>query len=450
MAALQRPTVQPMGWDAVLGLGATGVSVVRHLRAQGREVVVFDTRPQPPGLEALRATAPEVPVVTGPWQAPALREAARLVVSPGVAVSHPAIRAASEAGCEVLGDIELFVRAARAPVIAVTGSNGKSTVASLIAHLASRAGYRMPAGGNLGPPALELLGGEVPDAYVLELSSFQLETVHALHAQAAAVLNLSPDHLDRYPDLAAYAAAKARIYTGAQWRVVNRDDAGAAALAQGSETTGFTLGEPRPGDYGMRRIRGRPWLARGEVPLWAAADMRLEGRHNWANALAALALLEGLGVDPRGAVAGLADFRGLPHRMQWVAERDGVVWYDDSKATNVGAAVAALEGVGRPVVWLAGGQGKGQRFDALGPVAARHVRRAILFGEDAQAIADAVGGHVPVERQADLEAAVAAAARVARPGDAVVLAPACASFDQFEDYADRGKAFAQAVREVLR
>ncbi len=449
MATSQAVATLAAGVDAVIGLGVTGLSVVRHLRGQGRPVVVFDTRPHPPGLDALRKDGLGVPVVTGPLEADVLAKAGRLIVSPGVPLAHPAIQAARRAGREILGDIELFARSAAAPVIAVTGSNGKSTVVSLVAHLATQAGLRVPAGGNLGTPALELLHGPAPDAYVLELSSFQLEAVHDLRPAAAVVLNLSPDHLDRYADLQAYAAAKGRIYTHARRRVVNRDDPAAAGLAGPDAGPGFTLGTPSGTDYGLREAAGRLHLARGGTPLLDVDGLRIRGRHNWANALAALALLDAVGVEPQTVVSGLREFSGLPHRMQWVGERGGVVWYNDSKATNVGAAVAALQGTGRPVVWLAGGQAKGQRFDALAPVVARHVRHAILFGEDAGAIEKALNGVVTVERVPDLSAAVAAAKHRARPGDAVVLAPACASFDQFRDFAARGEAFVAAVREVL-
>ncbi len=439
----------PERFDAVIGLGATGLSVVRHLRGRGRPVVVFDTRQAPPGLPALRAAHPQVPVFTGALDAGLLRRARRLVVSPGVPLATPAIRAAAEAGREVIGDVELFARTARAPVLAVTGSNGKSTVTTLVARLAEAAGLEVRAGGNLGTPALDLLGDAEPALYVLELSSFQLETVESLRPAAAVVLNVSPDHLDRYAGLEAYAAAKARIYRGARWRVVNRDDPRAAALAGPEAEVGFTLGTPRGGDFGLSRSAGRLWLARGEARLWPVDRLRLRGAHNHANALAALALLAGVDVAPEDVVEALAAFPGLAHRMQWVAEQDGVVWYDDSKATNVGAAIAALEAAGRPVIWLAGGQGKGQRFEALAPVAARHVRHAVLFGEDADAIEAGLAGVVPVLRVADLSAAVAEAGRLARAGDAVVLAPACASFDQFEGFAQRGEAFARAVRRVL-
>jgi len=432
----------------IVGLGATGAACARFLARRGEPFSVVDSRRAPPQLDELRARHPGVDVELGPFDVGRLARAECLVVSPGIAVSEPAIAAARKAGVECIGDIELFARAVDAPVIAVTGSNGKSTVTAWVAELLDTAGRDVRAGGNLGPPALDLLAadGAAPDCYVLELSSFQLETTHSLRPLAAAILNLSADHQDRHAGMAEYAAAKARIYRGAATVVVNRDQPAVARLAPaGAAVRGFTLGEPANDDFGVRRIDDRDWLVRGAERVWPADGLSLPGAHNRANALAALALVDAAGVPLDQAAPGLGSFRGLPHRMQWVASRDGVDWYNDSKGTNVGATAAALAGMERPVVLIAGGEGKGADFTPLAEVVAGRARAVVLFGRDAPLIADALADSAPVEVVADLATAVERAAALARTGDCVVLSPACASFDQFRDYAERGEAFVRAV-----
>lgn len=445
MAATSNRRMPP---TLIAGLGETGLSLVRYLERQGEPYEVVDSREQPPGLATLQRDWPQARVCLGRFDRARFRRAARVLVSPGVALDEPALVAARAAGVECIGDIELFARAADAPVIAITGSNGKSTVTELVAAMLREAGLSVRTGGNLGPPALDLLLADAPppDVYVLELSSFQLETTYSLTAAAAVVLNFSADHLDRYPGVAAYAAAKARIYAGAQAAVVNRDDPAAAALCRDTATAiGFTLSEPADDDLGVIEHEGEAWLARGRTPLWPAARVALPGRHNRANALAALALLAAVGVDPARGAPATATFSGLPHRMQRVAEIAGVTWYDDSKATNVGATVAALSGCSEPVVLIAGGDGKGADFTPLAAAVARHARAVVLYGRDAPRLAEAIGTAVPVVCVADLPAAVARAAVHAEPGDSVLLSPACASFDQFRDYRARGEAFAAAV-----
>ena len=436
----------------VVGLGETGLSLARYLERQGEPFEVVDSRADPPGLEALRQQCPQARITLGPFERARFRRAQRVLVSPGVSLADPALVAATAAGAECVGDIELFARAADAPVIAITGSNGKSTVTELLAAMLRHAGRDARTGGNLGPPALDLLAGDgpAPDFYLLELSSFQLETTTSLRPAAPVVLNLSADHLDRYPGMAAYAAAKARVYSGARAAVVNRDDRAAAALARSvAPAYGFTLGEPAAGDLGVREHAGAPWLADGPKVVWPCARIALPGRHNRANALAALALAKAVGVDPAAAAPALEEFAGLPHRMQRVASAHGVTWYDDSKATNVGATVAALAGATEPVVLIAGGEGKGADFSALAAPVAEHARAVVLYGRDAPLLARALGDAAPVNRVADLDAAVARAAQLAEPGDSVLLSPACASFDQFRDYRERGAAFAAAVRRRL-
>jgi UDP-N-acetylmuramoylalanine--D-glutamate ligase len=435
----------------VAGLGATGLSVARYLAARGEIFAVVDTRAAPPGLAALAAECPEVPVFLGALDAVLLARATRIILSPGLALAEPALAAAVAAGVEIIGDIELFARAAQAPIIAITGSNGKSTVTELVGAMAVTAGRRVAVGGNLGTPALDLLDDAVK-LYVLELSSFQLETTLALGAEVATVLNISPDHLDRYPDLAAYRGAKQRIFRGARHLVWNRDDPQSAPLNSiRASRSSFGLGPP-PGDgFGLVTKGEREWLAFDTTRLMPADEIGLQGRHNIANALAALALGQAAGLPMASMLSALRHFTGLPHRCQRVLERDGVTWIDDSKATNEGAAVAAIQGLAGAapnLIWIAGGQGKGQTFAALAAALPGRVREALLLGEDAHRIETAISGRVPVTRVASMAAAVAAAHAAARPGDCVLLSPACASFDMFANYADRGDQFARAARAL--
>ena len=442
----------------VVGAGATGLSCVRHLLAQGVAVRVFDTRPIPPGLAQLRQLVPIGDLYLGDWPAAAFAGVDEIIVSPGVGLDAPALVDAAARRVPLLGDIELFARAVTRPVLAITGSNGKSTVTTLVGEMLAHAGRAVAVGGNLGTPALDLLTGPLPDAYVLELSSFQLERTAGLRPAAACVLNLSPDHIDRHGSFAAYAAAKARVLNGAAVAVLSRDDAAVAALAGGLAATQpvvwFGLGAPTgEHDFGLLDRDGAPWLARGSEALLPAAALRLPGRHNLVNALAALALVDALGVPLAAALPALRDFAGLPHRTQWVAERAGVAWYDDSKGTNVGATLAAIDGLAptRPsdrLVLILGGQGKGQDFAPLRGGLAAHGRAAVLIGQDAAAIARTLGDAVPVHHAVDMNAAVAAAADLAEPGDGVLLSPACASFDMFSGYAARGEAFVSAVRAL--
>jgi UDP-N-acetylmuramoylalanine--D-glutamate ligase len=442
----------------VVGAGVSGLSCVRHLLAQGANVRVLDSRLQPPQLAEVRALLPAQAIFLGDWPAAAFASVDEIVVSPGVSLEEPALAAAAARGLPLLGDIELFARAATRPVVAITGSNGKSTVTTLVGDLLAGTGLKVAVGGNLGTPALELLTGPQPDAYVLELSSFQLERTASLAPAAACVLNLSPDHIDRHGCFAAYAAAKARVLHGAAVAVLNRDDAAVAALADGlavgQRVVWFGLGAPRgASDFGLVDRDGALHLARGNEALLPASALRLPGRHNIANALAALALVDALGVPLDKTLPALAAFTGLPHRTQFVAEHAGIAWYDDSKGTNVGATLAAIAGLAptRPsgrLVLILGGQGKGQEFAPLRAALAAHGRGAVLIGEAADAIAAAIGDAVPCQRAADMSGAVTAAAALARPGDGVLLSPACASFDMFSGYAARGAAFACAVQAL--
>jgi UDP-N-acetylmuramoylalanine--D-glutamate ligase len=435
----------------VVGLGKTGLSVVRYLLRQNVPVAIVDSREQPPGLDALRKELPvDAALFLGSFQEEAFERAERIVVSPGVSIKEAPIAAAAARGVPVIGDIELFARVARAPVVAITGSNGKSTVTTLLSAMAQHAGRRVRTGGNIGVPALELISDSEPDLYVLELSSFQLETTHSLKPAAAVVLNVSADHLDRYPDLEAYSSAKQTVYRGASVQVVNTDDPRVLALADaGRRQLRFTLGEPAAGEFGVRDYQGSPWLARGTERIMPVSAIRMAGHHNVVNVLAALALGDaiGLGLDPM--IEAINEFRGLPHRMQLIAEHAGIRWYDDSKGTNVGATLAAIDSAEGSVVLIAGGDAKGADLKPLAAALQAKGRAAVLIGKDAALLQAVLQDHVPVTRATDMTQAVALAAGMAQPGDSVLLSPACASTDMYRNFEERGEVFIRAVREQV-
>ena len=435
----------------VLGLGDTGLSVATWVKREGGEVRVADTRSAPPRKKDL---ADELH--TGKFRVSLLKDIDLVCVSPGLSLQEEILQAAIAKEIPVIGDIELFAWAVRgnstAKVLAVTGTNGKSTVSALTGHLLRTAGVDAEVAGNIGPPALDALmkrGKRPPVAWVIELSSYQLETTWSLEPDAAAMLNLSEDHLDRYAGLAGYAAAKARVFMGEGAQLLNRCDSASMALAiPGRTQITYGLDSPAmPEDFGIVKAAGRDWLARGTERILALEDLPLTGAHNAANALAACALAHLAGAPLAALAQGLRSFRGLPHRMQRVALRHGVEWLDDSKGTNVGATVAALNGLARKAVLILGGEGKGQNFAPLAPAVRAHAKHVLLIGRDAALIGNAIAGAgVPVEHGASLDAVVARAAQLAIGGDAVLLSPACASFDMFRDYKHRGEAFAAAVK----
>ncbi|MCU7805508.1 MAG: UDP-N-acetylmuramoyl-L-alanine--D-glutamate ligase [Candidatus Thiodiazotropha sp. (ex Lucinoma annulata)] len=441
------------GKTLIVGLGVTGLSCVRHLAAQGVSLAVTDSREQPPGLEALRKEFPDMALFLGGFQPEAFQAASQLVVSPGISLDEPLIQAAREQGIEIVGDVELFARAVKAPVVAITGSNGKSTVTTLLGEMARMAGVRVAIGGNLGEPALALLD-EAVELYVLELSSFQLESTWSLTPTAAVVLNISPDHMDRYRDVDAYASVKATLYDGTEVTVINRDDPRVAGMAnQQATTVGFTLKTPSGSDFGLHERDGVSWLSEGHTPLMPVSELRIPGRHNVANALAALALGSAVGLPQNDMLAALRSYSGLPHRTQWIADKRGLRWYNDSKGTNVGATVAALEGLhpdsgASRSILIAGGECKDADFSALAPVVERTARAVILIGRDASLIESALIGHCPLMHATSLTEAVQQAVEFAQPGDRVLLSPACASFDMFKDFEARGEAFIQAVEAL--
>lgn len=443
----------------VVGLGATGLSVARFLSARNEPFVVVDSRQQPPALAQLKALLPEVRTELGRLDSDTLCAADELIVSPGLPLDTPALVEAANAGVRISGDIALFARHARAPIVAITGSNGKSTVTTLLGEMAQLSGKNVGVGGNLGTPALDLLDDE-RDLYVLELSSFQLESLDSLGAEVATVLNVSPDHMDRYATIHDYHRAKHRIFKGARQVVVNRDDILSQPLI-GNKVNTWTFGLSKPdfGGFGLLDHQGEPWLAFEFEPWLALRELRIKGSHNIANALCALALGHAIGLPQKVMLDALRVFPGLAHRCQHVAQRDGVTWIDDSKATNIGAMLAAVEGLSGDVgvkntktnphiILIAGGQGKGQDFSVLPPALIGRVKYLVLMGEDAGQIGQVVDGSVPYQYANSMAAAVAAAAELALAGDTVLLSPACASFDMFSGFEARGRCFADAVRAL--
>ncbi|MCD5987341.1 UDP-N-acetylmuramoyl-L-alanine--D-glutamate ligase [Pseudomonas sp. CDFA 553] len=436
----------------IVGLGKSGMSLVRFLASRGVSFAVADTRENPPELATLRRDYPQVDVRCGELDVEFLCRANELYVSPGLALATPALQQAAARGVKLSGDIELFARYAKAPIIAITGSNAKSTVTTLVGEMAAASGKRVAVGGNLGTPALDLLSDDV-ELYVMELSSFQLETTDQLGAEVATVLNISEDHMDRYSGLPAYHLAKHRVFRGARQVVVNRQDVLTRPLiGEGLPCWTFGLNKPDFHGFGLREEDGEKYLAFQFDNLMPVRELKIRGAHNQSNALAALALGHAVGLPMDAMLSSLRTFGGLEHRCQWLRERNGVSYYDDSKATNVGAALAAIEGLGADIdgklVLIAGGDGKGADFSGLRAPVAANCRAVVLIGRDAELIAQALGDGVELIRVATLEDAVLRCADIAQAGDAVLLSPACASFDMFKNYEERGRLFAQAVGDL--
>jgi UDP-N-acetylmuramoylalanine--D-glutamate ligase len=435
--------------DLVVGLGATGLSVARYLRRNGGCAIFYDSRDEPPGIDELEAIWPGAEVLSGDTRLP--DRIARIIASPGVADSNPLLVRAQKKKLEVVSDIELFARAASAPMVAITGSNGKSTVTTLLYHMCCADGRDTLAGGNLGEPALDLLQQDRPDVYVLELSSFQLHRTRELPAEVAVLLNVSPDHLDWHASEDEYRNSKYRIFREAEAAVVNRvDDVALAAVKHCKRVISFGTDEPAVGQYGLRIVDDETYLACGEKPLLSVRDLAMYGLHNQLNALAALAAGDLLGLEMAAMLQVLVEFPGLPHRMQFVARVAAVDYVNDSKATNVAAAVAAIESVDTMLVLIAGGDGKGSDFTDLATAVEDKLRCAVLIGADAESIAHALDTVMPVHFAENMGAAVSMACGCAEADDTVLLAPACASIDQYANYMARGNAFRDAVGALQR
>ena len=437
----------------VLGLGDTGLSALRWLNTQGACLSVADTRANPPGIDVVKSELPQVHIYSGAFTPAIFSNIDLIVVSPGVPVSEPEIQAALQRGLPVVGDVELFAqyRPQAAKVIAITGANGKTTVTTLVGEMCKAAGLKTIVAGNIGLPVLDTLAMDAPDVYVLELSSFQLETTTSLHVNAATMLNLSEDHMDRYAGMQDYAVAKAHIFYHADLQVLNRDDAWSMMMARpklAQVTFGLDLDDGEQG-YGLRQDDGGTWLVDGEKELINLQDLKIAGLHNAANALAAVALCRGIGIDYAPIIQTLYNFKGLPHRVEWVANINDVDYYDDSKGTNVGATCAAISGLAQKVVLIAGGDGKGQDFSPLKEAVADNARAVVLIGRDASLIeAVLLETGVPMYLAIDLPEAVTIAKKLAQIGDAVLLSPACASFDMFKNYVHRAEVFVAAVNRL--
>jgi UDP-N-acetylmuramoylalanine--D-glutamate ligase len=441
----------------VVGLGKSGLSLVRFLARQGVPFAVVDTRPSPPELATLQAEFPQVEVRCGALDVDFLCRASELYVSPGLPLATAALQEAAARGVKLSGDIDLFVRHAQAPIVAITGSNAKSTVTTLVGEMAAAAGKKVAVGGNLGTPALDLLADDV-ELYVLELSSFQLESTERLNAEVATCLNVSDDHMDRYSGLQTYHLAKHRVFRGARQVVINRQDPLSRPLiADQVPCWSFGLDKPDFKSFGILEEGGEKFLAFQFSRLMPVRELKIRGAHNQANALAALALGHAVGLPLAPMLDTLRGFTGLAHRCQWLRERAGVTFYDDSKATNVGAALAAIDGLGAEIdgklLLIAGGDGKGADFTPLRAGVAKYCRAVVLLGRDAELIAEALKGEdgeavVPLLRVNSLDEAVQRSVELAEAGDAVLLSPACASLDMFKNFEERGRLFAQAVKEL--
>ncbi len=433
----------------IAGLGKTGFSIARFLKNRHLDFVVFDSRQHPPGLSEFEQEFPGVTIYLSQLPEDVYPRLIEVISSPGVALDSEELSRARDFGIPIIGDVECLARAIKAPVVAITGTNGKSTVTTLVGLMAEAQGLKVAIAGNIGSPVLDLLDDGVDyDLWVLELSSFQLDLIETLAPLAATILNITPDHLDRHHHFDVYVAAKHKVYRQAKYLVYNRDDDKTTPNLS-MKTTSFGLNTPEPGCWGILKQQDHLYLAYGDEPWVAVQDLHILGRHNWANAMAAMALATMVGIQKNHIQNVLRHFKGLAHRSQWVRRLDGVDWFNDSKGTNVGATVSAIAGLGGSidgkVILIAGGQGKGASFDALQTIIKKHVRKAVLIGEDATQIEAALSGTVPLVHATSMEHAIDLARKEAHVGDVVLLSPACASFDMFRDFNHRGEVFTDLV-----
>ena len=445
--------IQRGGLKVVAGLGISGVSAVNFLHEKGYRVAVTDSRAVPPGHDQIPA---DVQTSFGQFDQDLLLSAEEIIISPGLDPKLPEIQAAIAKGIPVISEIQVLRRATDKPIVAITGSNAKSTVTTLIGLMAENAGKKVAVGGNLGRPALDLTKDD-PELYILELSSFQLETTSNLNAEVAVVLNLSEDHLDRHGDMMGYHTAKHRIFQGVKKVVHNRDDSLTRPLVpDATPMQSFGLNAPDMNQYGvLRETDGTMWLARGRGRLLKSSDMYMQGTHNVANALACLALGEAIDLPLESMLETLKTFKGLEHRCEFVKDVNGVRYYNDSKGTNIGATLAALDGLGAAievqqgkVAIILGGQGKGQDFTALRESLSKFAKVAVLIGEDRPVIEKAIEGTTTLLHAESLAEAVALCQQNTQPNDVVLLSPACASFDMFSGYPQRGHQFVALVNEL--
>lgn len=435
----------------VVGLGLTGFSCVRYLLAKGLRVSVTDSRKTTDYTEQLQAEYPDVDLYLGDLNQEILNTASLIVISPGVSLSHPSLIEAARYGATLVGDVELFIQQNTAPVIAITGSNGKSSVTTLVGEICQQAGLKTLVAGNIGVPVLDsLTENQAYDICVLELSSFQLETTVAVNAAAAIILNVSDDHMDRYESIGDYLLAKLRVFKGAERVIIYRHDELLKQVSLPKENLiTYGLDEPKNNnDFGVKKTANKEWLVKGEARLMKRQDIPLTGKHNVANVLAALALTEKFKLDQKKVLQAIKKFKGLPHRTELIRELKGITWINDSKATNVGATTAALQGIEEKVILIAGGQGKDADFSELADVMSERVKCVILFGEDAQKIYIAIKHNVKTYCVIDMSQAVNKAQKLAEKGDVVLLSPACASFDMYSGFDARGDDFRQQVEAL--
>ena len=436
-------------YDAVIvGLGKTGLSCFRYLSNQGLNVAITDSREEPPELLELRAEFESASVYLGQINEQVLLASDQIILSPGVSLDNKSIKLSIENNIPVFGDIELFCQKAQAPIIAVSGSNGKSTVTTIVAEMTRLAGLKTYVGGNIGIPALDLLSDSTPDLYVLELSSFQLETTYSLNAHASVVLNVSPDHMDRYSSLKDYANTKKRIYSGQGLMVLNKDEEYIHSIMDSKrDTIYFSLDAPEGENFGLINHNNEVWLSQGNEKIINKNQLKIKGEHNISNALAAMALARAVNVPTNIMADVLKNFTGLEHRCQLVREIDNVSWYNDSKATNVGACIASITGLCElgNIILIAGGDSKGADLSGLNPIVKKYIKRVFLFGIDANKLADVMGSDVDKEFVNNMNEAVKGASKIADPDDIVLLAPACSSLDMYKNYQQRGDAFISAI-----
>ena len=446
----QQKLVEQYSSAAVIGLGVTGYSVARYLSARGFKVAVFDSRSEPPLAREFAREFPLIETLFGAFTEHSLDNVSLIVASPGVSLKEPMLREAKKRGSHIVGDIELFLQENSKPLIAITGSNGKSTVTSLVGEMCQAGGLQPLVAGNIGKPVLDsLTDSQAFDVAVLELSSFQLETTYNVPADAAAILNISADHMDRYDSMGDYVLAKARVIRGAKRAVLPRHDPWMAQITNVNEILEFELEEPSgDNDFGIARKSGKRWLVKGNQRLMPLQDVPLVGLHNVKNVLSAFALIDFLGFPLVDLVNAVSNFRGLPHRMQTIATIDGVTWVNDSKATNIGATATALNNLEQSLVWIAGGQGKGADFSELRAVINSKIKHLVLIGEDAKLIDTQLNELLTTSFARDMHDAVCQAANIASAGDIVLLSPACASFDMYQSFEHRGNEFTRCIDAV--
>jgi UDP-N-acetylmuramoylalanine--D-glutamate ligase len=432
----------------IVGLGKTGLSCFRYLSNQGLNVAITDSREEPPELLELKAEFESASVYLGQINEQVLLASDQIILSPGVSLDNKSIKLSIENNIPVFGDIELFCQKAQAPIIAVSGSNGKSTVTTIVAEMTRLAGLKTYVGGNIGIPALDLLSDSTPDLYVLELSSFQLETTYSLNAHASVVLNVSPDHMDRYSSLKDYVNTKKRIYSGQGLMVLNKDEEYIHSIIDSKrDIIYFSLGAPEGESFGLINHNNEVWLSQGNEKIINKNQLKIKGEHNISNALAAMALAGAVNVPTNIMADVLKNFTGLEHRCQLVREIDNVSWYNDSKATNVGACIASITGLCElgNIILIAGGDSKGADLSGLNPIVKKYIKRVFLFGIDANKLADVMGSDVDKEFVNNMNEAVKGASKIADSDDIVLLAPACSSLDMYKNYQQRGDAFISAI-----